>query len=84
MIYEWFFELSPWVQTLLVGGGLTIPTYLLGKSHAQDDQEEVIARTVEYLCDNNYIKYEQDENGDIVNLIPLHWSEKVNGTKSTN
>lgn len=54
---------DPWVLTALVGGGIFIVSYLLGKSAGEGDREQTIENTIIYLINERYVKAKRDCEG---------------------
>lgn len=54
---------DPWVLTALVGGGIFIVSYLLGKSAGEGDREQTIENTIIYLINERYVKAKRDREG---------------------
>jgi hypothetical protein len=54
---------DPWVLTALIGGGIFIVSYLLGKSAGEGDREQTIENTIIYLINERYVKAKRDREG---------------------
>jgi hypothetical protein len=54
---------DPWVLTALIGGGIFIVSYLLGKSAGEVDREQTIENTIIYLINERYVKAKRDREG---------------------
>lgn len=54
---------DPWVLTALIGGGIFIVSYLLGKSAGEGDREQTIENTILYLINERYVKAKRDREG---------------------
>lgn len=54
---------DPWVLTALVGGGIFVVSYLLGKSAGEGDREQTIENTIIYLINERYVKAKRDREG---------------------
>jgi len=39
--------------------------FMIGKSITQNSQDLIIERTIMYLVDNNLVRWQKDENGEI-------------------
>lgn len=58
--------MDPLLQTFLVAGGIFVVSYLLGRSHGQAKQDEIIGTTIDHLINEGYIYWTKDTSGDIV------------------
>jgi hypothetical protein len=47
---------------LLAASGVA---FMIGKSITQNNQDLIIERTIMYLVDNNLVRWQKDENGEI-------------------
>lgn len=59
------FILDPLFLTVLVAGGIFIISYLLGKDSGNRTTEKVIQETIVYLCNEGFVRYQRDKNGEI-------------------
>jgi hypothetical protein len=55
---------DPWVLTALVGGGIFVVSYLLGKSAGEGARDETIEKTILYLITKRYVKAKRDNHGE--------------------
>lgn len=55
---------DPWILTILVGGGIFVVSYLLGKSAGEGSRDETIENTIIYLINERYVKARRDIKGE--------------------
>ena len=58
--------MDPFLQTFLVAGGIFVVSYLLGRSHGQASQDQIIGATIDHLMEDGYLYWTKDKSGDIV------------------
>ena len=57
--------LDPLAMTLLLSGGIFIISFLICREANKRSTEQVIGDTIIYLCNEGFVRYERDENGEI-------------------
>ena len=63
--------MDPFILTVLIAGGIFIVSYMLGRSHGQAKQEQIIEATIDHLIKDGYLEARKDSNGDTV-LITIN------------
>ena len=58
--------MDPLLQTFLVAGGIFVVSYLIGRSHGQAKQDQIIGATIDQLMEDGYLYWTKDNSGDIV------------------
>jgi hypothetical protein len=60
------FGLDPFLSTILVSSGIFIVSFLIGKEHGKrSSTDEIIGHTILYLCNEGFIRYKRDRDGEI-------------------
>lgn len=62
--------ISPLIGTAVIGGGIFIVSFLLGRWSQPDRTEEIIENTVNHLIDEGYVKTQKNIKGEL-ELIKL-------------
>lgn len=62
--------ISTQVVLWLLLAGASVSAYMIGRAISRHKNDEVINSTILYLVDNNFVRWEKDENGEI-ELLPL-------------
>ncbi len=57
--------MDPMLQTVLVAGGIFLVSYLIGRSHGQARQEEIIGATIDHLITDGYLYSERNADGEV-------------------
>jgi hypothetical protein len=57
--------MDPMLQTALVAGGIFLVSYLIGRSHGQARQEDIIGATIDHLIDQGYLYSERNAEGEV-------------------
>jgi len=57
--------MDPMLQTALVAGGIFLVSYLIGRSHGQARQEDIIGATIDHLIDQGYLYSEKNDDGEV-------------------
>ena len=58
--------MDPLLQTALIAGGIFAVSYLIGRSHGQASQDQIIGATIDHLIEDGYLYWTKDTSGDIV------------------
>lgn len=60
------FGLDPLLSTILVASGIFIVSFLIGREHGKRSSfDEIIGQTILYLCNEGFIRYKRDRDGEI-------------------
>jgi len=62
--------ISPLIGTVVIGGGIFIVSFLLGRWSQPDRTEEIIENTINHLVDEGYVKTQKNIKGEL-ELIKL-------------
>ena len=58
------FFTDPLFLTVLIGGGIFLVSYMLGKSAGEGERDQTIETTIMYLINERFVKAKRDENGE--------------------
>jgi hypothetical protein len=58
--------MDPMLLTALVAGGIFLVSYMLGRSHGQEQQELIIEATIDHLINDGYLCSNKNADGEIV------------------
>lgn len=59
------FGLDPLTSTILISGGIFTVSFLLGRDYGKKSSEDIIEQTIVYLCNEGFVFYKRDPNGEI-------------------
>ena len=66
--------MDPFLQTFIIAGGIFVVSYLIGRSHGQASQSQIIGATIDQLMEDGYLHWTKDNSGDIhlhkINEVP--------------
>ena len=62
--------ISPFMATAVIGGGIFIVSFLLGRWSSPDRTEEIIENIINHLVDEGYVKTQKNIKGEL-ELIKL-------------
>jgi hypothetical protein len=62
--------INPFMATAVIGGGIFIVSFLLGRWSSPDRTEEIIENTITHLVDEGYVKTQKNLKGEL-ELIKL-------------
>lgn len=54
------------ILTLLYGIGCAVCGFYIHKNYFSKSRDEIVSDTIEYLCEQGFVKHNWDENGEIV------------------
>ena len=57
--------INPIIGTAVIGGGIFIVSFLLGRWTQPDRTEEIIENTINHLIDEGYVKTEKNIKGEL-------------------
>jgi hypothetical protein len=57
--------MDPMLQTAMIAGGIFLVSYLIGRSHGQARQEDIIGATIDHLIDQGYLYSERNAEGEV-------------------
>lgn len=57
---------NPYIATTLVGGGIFLVSYSLGRNQSLHETEEIIETTINHLIAGGYLKSKTNEDGELV------------------
>ena len=57
--------LDPLLSTILISGGIFSISFLIGRDFGKKSSEDVIEQTILYLCNEGFVFYKRDPNGEI-------------------
>lgn len=63
--------ISTQVVLWILLAGASVSAYMVGRNLSQRTNDEMINATILYLVDNNLVRWQEDENGEI-ELLPLN------------
>jgi hypothetical protein len=56
---------NPYIATAVIGGGIFVVSFLLGRRSILDRREDIVANTIDYLIKDGYIKTQKNIKGEI-------------------
>jgi hypothetical protein len=56
---------NPYIATAIIGGGIFIVSFLLGRWSAPDQTDEIVENTINYLIKDGYLKSKKNIKGEI-------------------
>jgi hypothetical protein len=58
--------MNDFVLTFLVAGGIFVVSFMIGRVSKEVDNVLLQIQMIEYLAKNGYLKYQYDENGEML------------------
>lgn len=56
---------NPYIATAIIGGGIFIVSFLLGRWSIPDKTDEIVENTINYLIKDGYLKSQKNIKGEI-------------------
>jgi ABC-type spermidine/putrescine transport system permease subunit I len=56
---------NPYIATAIIGGGIFIVSFLLGRWSIPDRTDEIVENTINYLIKDGYLKSQKNIKGEI-------------------
>ena len=56
---------NPYIATAIIGGGIFIVSFLLGRWSIPDPTDEIVENTINYLIKDGYLKSKKNIKGEI-------------------
>lgn len=56
---------NPYIATIIIGGGIFIVSFLLGRWSIPDRTNEIVENTIDYLIKDGYLKSQKNIKGEI-------------------
>ena len=57
--------INPYIATTIIGGGIFIVSFLLGRWSIPDKTDEIVENTINYLIKDGYLKSQKNIKGEI-------------------
>lgn len=57
--------INPYIATAVIGGGIFIVSFFIGRWSIPDRQDEIVENTINYLINDGYLKFRKNINGEI-------------------